>query len=142
MRFLVMVKANKDSEAGKLPDEKLIVAMGKLNDEMIKAGVLLSGEGLQPSSKGSRVTFSGAERSVVDGPFAETKELIGGFWILQAKSKAEVIEWVKRVPFDSGEEIEIRQISEAADFEPAIKTPEGAATLAAETAFRAKQAKR
>ena len=142
MRFIVMVKANKDSEAGKLPDEKLIVAMGKLNEEMIKAGVLLAGEGLQPSSKGARVKFEGAKRSVVDGPFAETKELIGGFWILQTKSKAEVIEWVKRVPFDNGEEIEIRQISEAADFEPAIKTAEGAQTLAAETAFRAKQAKR
>jgi len=141
MRFMVMVKANKDSEAGKLPDEKLIVAMGKLNEDMIKAGVLLAGEGLQPSSKGARVKFSGTTRTVVDGPFAETKELIGGFWILQVKSKADVIEWVKRVPFDNGEEIEIRQISEAADFEPATKTAEGAATLAAETAFRAKQGK-
>ena len=141
MRFMVMAKANKDSEAGKLPDEKLIVAMGKLNEDMIKAGVLLAGEGLQPSSKGARVKFSGTTRTVVDGPFAETKELIGGFWILQVKSKADVIEWVKRVPFDNGEEIEIRQISEAADFEPATKTAEGAATLAAETAFRAKQGK-
>ena len=139
MRFMVMVKASKEFEAGKLPSEDLIVAMGKLNDEMIKAGVLLAGEGLQPSSKGARVTFSGAKRTVVDGPFAEIKELIGGFWILQVKSKAEVLEWVKKVPFADGEEIEIRQISEAADFEPVIKTKEGAETLAAETAFRQKQ---
>ena len=141
MRFMVMVKANKDSEAGKLPSEKLIVAMGKLNEEMIKAGVMLTGEGLQPSSKGARVTFNGAKRTVVDGPFAETKELIGGFWILQVKSKAEVLEWVKKVPFEDGEEVEIRLISEAADFEPAIKTKEGAETLAAETAFRASHSK-
>jgi hypothetical protein len=141
MRFMVMVKASKDSEAGKLPDEKLIVAMGKLNEEMIKAGVMLTGEGLLQSSKGSRVTFNGAKRTVVDGPFAETKELIGGFWILQVKSKAEVLEWVKKVPFEDGEEIEIRQISEAADFEPAITTKEGAETLAAEAAFRQKQGK-
>ena len=141
MRFMVIVKANKDSEAGKLPSEKLMVAMGKLNEEMIKAGVMLAGEGLQPSSKGARVTFNGAKRTVVDGPFAETKELIGGFWILQVKSKAEVLEWVKKVPFENGEEVEIRLISEAADFEAAIKTKEGAETLAAETAFRAKHSK-
>ncbi len=117
------------------------MAMGKLNEEMIKAGVMLAGEGLQPSSKGSRVTFNGGKRTVVDGPFAETTELIGGFWILQTKSKTEVLEWVKKVPFENGEEMEIRQISEAEDFEPAIKTKEGAETLAAEAAFRAKQAK-
>lgn len=139
MRFMVIVKANREFEDGKLPSEELLVAMGKLNDEMIKAGVLLAGEGLQPSSKGARVTFSGSKRTVVDGPFAEIKELIGGFWILQVKSKAEVLDWVKKVPFADGEEIEIRQISEAADFEPVIKTKEGAETLAAETAFRQKQ---
>ena len=141
MRFMVIVKSNADSEAGKLPDEKLMVAMGKLNEEMIKAGVMLAGEGLQPSSKGARVTFNGTKRTVVDGPFAETKELIGGFWILQTKSKAEVLEWVKKVPFENGEVVEIRQVHEAEDFEPAVKTQEGRDTLAAEVAFRARQGK-
>ena len=141
MRFMVIVKANKDSEAGKMPEEKLLVAMGKLNEEMIKAGVMLSGEGLLPSAKGMRVTFNGSKRSVVDGPFTESKELVGGFWVLQTKSRAEVLEWVKKVPFENGEEIEIRQISEPEDFEPIIKTKEGAETLAKEAAFRA-QAKR
>ena len=136
MRFMVIVKANKDSEAGKLPDEKLLIAMGKFNEEMIKAGVMVSGEGLLASSKGMRVSFNGAKRTVVDGPFAETKELVAGFWVLQTKSRAEVLEWVKKVPFENGEEIEIRQISEAEDFEPVIKTKEGAETLAKEAAFR------
>ena len=119
MRFMVIVKANKDSEAGVLPDEKLLAEMGKYNEELAKAGVLLAAEGLQPSSKGARVRFSGGKRTVIDGPFAETKELIAGFWLIQAKSKEEAIEWVKRSPnpFPGKEsEIEIRQVFEAQDF--------------------------
>ena len=119
MRFMVMVKANKDSEAGVLPDEKLLAEMGKYNEELAKAGVLLAGEGLQPSSKGARVRFSGDKRNVIDGPFAETKELIAGFWIMQVKSKQEVIDWVKRCPNPmpgTESEIEIRQVFEAEDF--------------------------
>ncbi|HZF35341.1 MAG TPA: YciI family protein [Candidatus Angelobacter sp.] len=119
MRFMVIVKATKDSEAGVMPDEKLLAEMGKFNEELVKAGVLLAGEGLHPSSKGARVRFSGSKRTVIDGPFAETKELIAGFWLLQVKSKEEVIEWVKRSPnpFPGTEsEIEIRQVFEAADF--------------------------
>src|SRR5881275_2210745 len=115
MRFMVMVKATPESEAGALPDEKLLTAMGKYNEELVKAGIMLAGEGLQPSSKGARVRFSGSKRTVVDGPFAETKELIAGFWILQTRSKEEAVEWVKRCPNPTGEdaEIEIRQIFEA-----------------------------
>jgi hypothetical protein len=119
MRFMVMVKANKDSEAGVLPDTKLLADMGKFNEELMKAGVMLAGEGLQPSSKGARVRFSGAKRTVIDGPFAETKELVAGFWLWQVKSKEEAIEWVKRCPnpFPGSEsEIEIRQVFEAEDF--------------------------
>jgi len=119
MRFMVIVKANKNSEAGVLPDEKLLAEMGKYNEELAKAGVLLAAEGLQPSSKGARVRFSGEKRTVIDGPFAETKELIAGFWLIQAKSKEEAIEWVKRSPnpFPGEEsEIEIRQVFEAQDF--------------------------
>ena len=118
MRFMVMVKATRESEAGVLPDERLLAEMGKFNEEMAKAGVMLAGEGLQPSSKGARVRFSGSQRTVVDGPFAETKELIAGFWIIQVKSKAEAIEWMKRCPnpFAGESEIEIRQIFEAEDF--------------------------
>jgi hypothetical protein len=119
MRFMVMVRATKSSEAGALPDEKLLADMGKFNEELVKAGVLLAGEGLHPSSKGARVRFSGAKRTVIDGPFAETKELIAGFWLWQVKSKEEAIEWVKRSPnpFPSTEsEIEIRQVFEADDF--------------------------
>ena len=119
MRFMVMVKATKDSEAGVLPDKKLLADMGKFNEELAKAGVLLAGEGLQPSSKGARVRFSGAKRTVIDGPFAETKELVAGFWLWQVKSKEEAIEWVKRCPnpFPGMEsEIEIRQVFEAEDF--------------------------
>ena len=119
MRFMVMVKATKDSEAGVLPDQKLLADMGKFNEELAKAGVLLAGEGLQPSSKGARVRFSGAKRTVIDGPFAETKELVAGFWLWQVKSKEEAIEWVKRCPnpFPGKEsEIEIRQVFEAEDF--------------------------
>ena len=126
MRFMVIVKADKNSEAGVMPDEKLLTEMGKYNEELAKAGVLLAGEGLQPSSKGARVRFSGAKRTVIDGPFSESKELIAGFWLIQVKSKEEAIEWVKRAPnpFPGTEsEIEIRQVFEADDFGPAL-TPE------------------
>ncbi|HKQ61191.1 MAG TPA: YciI family protein [Candidatus Polarisedimenticolaceae bacterium] len=119
MRFMVIVKATKDSEAGVLPDEKLLAAMGKFNEDLAKAGVMLAGEGLQPSSKGVRVRFEGGKRTVIDGPFAETKELIAGFWLWQVKSKEEAIEWVKRCPDPfPGQpgEIEIRQVFEAEDF--------------------------
>jgi len=119
MRFMVIVKANKDSEAGVPPDEKLLADMGNYNEELVKAGVMLAGEGLQPSSKGARVRFSGAKRTVIDGPFSETKELIAGFWLIQVKSKEEAIEWVKRAPnpFPGEEsEVEIRQVFEAEDF--------------------------
>ena len=118
MRFMIIVKASKDSEAGVMPDEKLLAAMGKFNEDLAKAGVMLAGDGLHPSSKGARVRFSGAKRSVIDGPFAETKELIAGFWMWQVKSKEEAIEWVKRCPNPMREdsEIEIRQVFEAEDF--------------------------
>jgi hypothetical protein len=118
MRFLVIVKATKDSEAGKLPERKLMDDMAAYNEELAKAGVLLAAEGLQPSSKGARVRFDGKSRSVIDGPFAETKELVAGFWIMQAKSLAEVVEWVKRAPNPHPQptEIEIRQVSELDDF--------------------------
>ena len=118
MRFMVMVKANKDTEAGVLPSTEMLAAMGKYNEELVKAGVMLAGEGLQPSSKGSRVRFSGSKRTVIDGPFAETKELIAGFWIWQCKSKAEAIEWLKRCPNPTGDEseVELRQVFEADDF--------------------------
>jgi hypothetical protein len=126
MRFMVIVKADKASEAGVLPDETLLAEMTKYNEELVKAGVLLAGEGLHPSSKGARVRFSGNKRTVIDGPFAETKELVAGFWLFQVKSKEEAIEWVKRAPnpFPGTEsEIEIRQVFEADDFGPAL-TPE------------------
>ena len=119
MRFMVMVKATKDSEAGIMPSEKLIREMGNFNEELVKAGVLLAGEGLKPSSNGARIRFDGAKRTVIDGPFAETKELVAGFWLLQCKSLEEAVEWVKRCPnpFENGEsEIEIRPIFEAEDF--------------------------
>jgi hypothetical protein len=118
MKFMIMVKATKDSEAGVMPGEKLLAEMGKFNEELVKAGVMLAGEGLHPSSKGARVRFSGAKRSVIDGPFAETKELVAGFWIWQVKSKEEAIEWVKRCPnpMPGESEIEIRQVFEAEDF--------------------------
>jgi hypothetical protein len=122
MRFMVLVKANKDSEAGVLPDEKILADMGKFNEELVKAGVMLAGEGLQASSKGARVRFNGAKRTVIDGPFSESKELIAGFWLWQVKSKDEAIEWLKRAPFKEGE-VEIRQVFEAADFGPEF-TPE------------------
>src|SRR5437016_5282747 len=123
MRFMVIVKATKESEAGILPDEKILTAMGKYNEELFKAGVLLAGEGLHASSKGARVKFSGKDRIVTDGPFLETKELIAGFWLWKVNSKEEAIEWLKRAPFDGGTEIEIRQVFEAEDFGPAL-TPE------------------
>jgi len=123
MRFMVIVKATKESEAGILPDEKILTAMGKYNEELMKAGVLLAGEGLHASSKGARVKFSGKDRIVTDGPFAETKELIPGFWLWKVNSKQEAIEWLKRAPFDGGTEVEIRQVFEAEDFGPAL-TPE------------------
>ena len=127
MRFMVIVKASKNSEAGVLPDEKLLTEMGRFNEELVKAGVMLAGEGLQPSSKGARVRFSGDKRTVIDGPFPETKELIAGFWLWQVKSKQEAIEWLKRCPNPMpGEEaeIEIRQVFEAADFAPVDPTGE------------------
>lgn len=125
MRFLVMVKATKDSEAGKMPSTKLLEEMGKFNEELVKAGIMLAGEGLHPSSKGVRVRFDGDKRTVIDGPFAETKELVAGFWIWQVKSLAEAIEWVKRCPnpHEGEGEIEIRQVFEAEDF-GAEYTPE------------------
>jgi len=123
MRFMVIVKASKESEAGILPDQKLLTEMGKYNEELVKAGVMLAGEGLQASSKGARVKFSGAKRIVTDGPFPETKELIAGFWIFKVKSKEEAIDWVKRAPFGGDTELEIRQIFEPEDFGAAL-TPE------------------
>ena len=126
MRFMVMVKASKDSEAGVMPTEQELAEMGKFNEELVKAGVMLAGEGLQPSSKGARVKFSGKNRTVIDGPFAETKELVAGFWILQCKSKEECVEWIKRCPNPmpgQDSEIEIRQVFESEDFGDAF-TPE------------------
>jgi len=115
MRFMVIVKANKDSEAGVMPSQELLTEMGKFNEELVKAGVMLAAEGLHASSKGARVKFSGGTRTVIDGPFAETKELIAGFWLWQVKSKEKAIEWLKRAPFDDTE-VEIRQVFEAEDF--------------------------
>ena len=125
MRFMVLVKATKESESGAMPDETILTEMGKYNEELVKAGVMQAGEGLQPSSKGARVRFSGSKRTVVDGPFAETKELIAGFWIFQCKSLEEAIEWVKRAPnpFNEESEIESRQIFETEDFGAEL-TPE------------------
>ena len=125
MRFMVIVKANKDSEAGVLPDEKMLLEMGKYNEELAKAGIMLAGEGLQASAKGARVRFDGKKRTVIDGPFAESKELVAGFWLWQVKSKEEAIEWLKRAPFQEGE-VEIRQVFENEDFGEAL-TPEVAA---------------
>jgi hypothetical protein len=123
MRFMVIVKANEESEAGVLPEEKILASMGKYNEELVKAGVMLAGEGLHPSSKGARVKFEGGKRTVTDGPFSETKELIAGFWLWQVKSKEEAVEWLKRAPFDGGTEVELRQVFEAEDF-GANLTPE------------------
>jgi hypothetical protein len=125
MRFMIVVKADKNSEAGIMPSKELLAEMGKYNEELARAGVLLAGEGLHPTSKGARVKFSGAQRTVIEGPFAETKELIAGFWLWQVKSKEEAIEWVKRcpMPHNTETEIEIRQVFEAEDFGPEF-TPE------------------
>jgi hypothetical protein len=122
MRFMVLVKADERTEAGELPSQELLEEMGRYNEELVKSGVMLAGEGLQPSSKGARVRFSGRERTVIDGPFAETKELIAGFWLIEAKSLEEAIEWVKRAPMDETE-LEIRQVFETDDFGDAM-TPE------------------
>ncbi len=123
MRVMVLVKADKNSEAGVMPSEAMLTEMGKFNEGLVKAGVMLAGEGLHPSSKGVRIRFNGAKRTVIDGPFAETKELLCGFWLLQVKSKDEAIEWIKRAPFDDGAEVEIRQVFEDDDFGEAF-TPE------------------
>ena len=116
MRFMVIVKASRESEAGIMPSTELLAKMGQFNEELVKAGVMQAGEGLQPSSKGVRVRFDGAKRTVIDGPFAETKELIAGFWLWKCASRAEAIDWLKRAPFDGGTEVELRQIFEAEDF--------------------------
>lgn len=136
MRFMVIVKATGDSEAGKMPSAGLLTAMGKFNEELVNAGVLLAGEGLQPSSKGARIRYEGSQRTVTDGPFSETKELIAGFWLIQVKSKEEAIEWMKRCPnpFDVPSEIEIRQVFEMEDFGE-VATPE---LIAQEEALRAR----
>ncbi|MYM66125.1 YciI family protein [Pseudoduganella sp. FT55W] len=136
MRFMIIVKATADSEAGKMPSTELLTAMGKFNEELVNAGVLLAGEGLHPSSKGARIRYDGASRTVIDGPFAETKELIAGFWLIQVKSREEAIEWMKRCPnpFDGPSEIEIRQVFEMSDFGDAA-TPE---VVAQEEALRAR----
>ncbi len=123
MRVMVIVKANKDSEAGILPSQEILAAMGKYNEELVKAGVMLAGEGLQSSSKGKRIKFSGGKHTITDGPFTETKELIAGFWLWQVRSMEEAVEWLKRSPFDGGTEIEIRQVFEAEDFGAEL-TPE------------------
>ncbi len=122
MRFMLIVKASKESEAGILPDEKILGEMAKFNEQMVKAGVMLAGDGLQASSKGARVKFDGSKRTVVDGPFAETKELIAGYWMVQVKSRDEALEWVKRAPFEDGE-VEVRQVFELEDFgqSPAVE---------------------
>ena len=127
MRFMMQVRADKKTESGVLPSKELVVAMGKFNEAMAKAGVMLAGDGLQPSSKGARVTFSGAKRTVSEGPFPEAKELIAGYWMIQVKSKQEAIEWAKRVPFADGEVVEIRQVFEASDFPPEILPAKDAA---------------
>ena len=118
MRFMVIIKADAKSEAGEMPSERLLTEMGRYNEELVKAGVMLAGEGLHPSSKGARVRFSGAKRTVIDGPFSEARELVAGFWLIQVKSKEEAIEWVKRIPNPDGAdtEVEIRQVFEAEDF--------------------------
>ncbi len=120
MRFMVMVPASPESEAGVLPDNKIFSEMNKFNEEMVKAGVMLAGEGLQPTSKGAKIRFSGGKTTVTDGPFTESKELIAGFWLIDVKSKEEAIEWMKRAPFDGGVELEIRQVYEMDDLAPAV----------------------
>jgi len=133
MRFMVIVKASKDSEAGKMPSNELLGAMAKFNEELVKAGVMLDGNGLQPSSKGARIRFSGKNRTVIDGPFAETKELVAGYWIIQVKSKEEAIEWMKRCPnpHEGDSEIELRQVFEIEDFAPSDAVEQHRANQAA-----------
>ena len=116
MRFMVLVKASPESEAGEMPSEEILGEMGKFNEELVKAGVMLAGEGLHPTSRGARIRFSGEERTVIDGPFAETKELLAGYWLIQARDRDEAIEWMKRAPFDGGTEIEVRPVFEEDDF--------------------------
>ena len=123
MRVMVIVKASKESEAGMMPDTKILAAMGNYNEQLAKAGIMLAGEGLQPTSKGKRIRFSGGERTVLDGPFAETKELIAGYWLWKVKSMDEAVEWLKKAPFDGGTELEIRPIFESEDFGAEL-TPE------------------
>ena len=125
MRFMMLVRANADSEAGVLPSREIVAAMGKYNEQLLKAGVMLAGEGLHASSRGARVSYSGEKRTVTDGPFTETKELIAGYWLIQVKSREEAIEWASRIPFEDGE-VEIRQVFEASDFPPEILPPEEA----------------
>jgi hypothetical protein len=137
MRFMVIVKASKESEAGVLPGREILEKMGKYNEQLVNAGVMLAGEGLHPSSKGARVKFSGDQRTVTDGPFAETKELIAGFWLWHVRSKEEAIEWLKRAPFDGGTEVELRQVFEPQDFAPSDPTGE---LRAAEDRLRAQVA--
>jgi hypothetical protein len=144
MRFMIIVKADKNSEAGALPDRKILTEMGKFNEQLVKAGVMLAGEGLQPSSKGARVKFADGKQTVTDGPFTETKELIAGFWLWQVKSKEEAIEWLKRAPFGGGAEVEVRQVFETDDFGAEL-TPELRAQeerLRAQTEQLSKTAKR
>src|SRR4051812_48251397 len=124
MRVMVLVKANKDSEAGVMPSQEILTAMGKFNEELVNSGVMLAGEGLHPSSSGKRVRFEGGKRTVIDGPFTETKELVAGFWLWQVKSMDEAVEWLKRAPFDGGTEVEIRRVFEADDFAPSDPTGE------------------
>ena len=124
MRFMVIVKANKDSEAGVMPSTEMLAAMGKFNEEMVKAGVMLAGEGLHASAKGARIKFGGGKATVIDGPFSEAKELVAGFWLIEVKSKDEAIAWMRRAPFGEGETIEIRQVFETADFAPSDPTGE------------------
>jgi hypothetical protein len=138
MRFMVLVKANKDTEAGIMPSTELLAAMGKFNEELVKAGVMQAGEGLQPSSKGARIRFTGKAPQVIDGPFTEAKELVAGFWLITVKSRAEAIQWMKRAPFAAGDEIEIRQVFEMEDFGAAM-TPE---LRQQETRLRAESEKR
>ena len=123
MRFMIIVKANEETEKGVLPTTEELAAMGRFNEELVRAGVMLAGEGLHPSSRGVRIRYDGPKRTVIDGPFAEAKELVAGFWLIQARSREEAIEWMKRAPFDGGSEIEIRQVFEAEDFGEAF-TPE------------------
>src|ERR1700683_2117320 len=131
MRVIVLVKANKDSEAGIMPTPKLLAEMGKFNQELMQAGVVLAADGLHPSSKGKRVRFSGQQRTIIDGPFTESKEQIAGFWLWQVKSMEEAVEWLKRAPFDGGAEVEIRQVYEVSDFPAEVLSPEHAARMQA-----------